>query len=53
MVGKVATFIVCGWFFLASTKDRFLGVDPPEQHVPPRVGYGIACGIIRSTLGCV
>jgi hypothetical protein len=30
MVGKVATFMVCGWFFLASTKDWFLGVNPPR-----------------------
>jgi hypothetical protein len=26
-VGKVATFMVCGWFLLESAKDRFLGVD--------------------------
>jgi hypothetical protein len=31
MVGKVATFIVCGWFLLESAKDRFLGVDPQDN----------------------
>jgi hypothetical protein len=30
MVGKVDTFMVCGWFLLESAKDRFLGVDPPR-----------------------
>jgi hypothetical protein len=28
---------------LESAKDRILGVDTPEQHVPPRVRYGTAC----------
>jgi hypothetical protein len=28
---------------LESAKDRVLGVDPPRQHVPPRVRYGTAC----------
>jgi hypothetical protein len=28
---------------LESAKDRVLGVDPSEQHVPPRVRYGTAC----------
>jgi hypothetical protein len=30
-VGKVATFMVCGWFLLKSAKDRFLGVDPQDN----------------------
>jgi hypothetical protein len=30
MVGKVATFMVCGRFLLESAKDQFLGVDPPR-----------------------
>jgi hypothetical protein len=30
MMGKVATFMVCGLFLLKSTKDRFLGVNPPR-----------------------
>jgi hypothetical protein len=46
MVGKVATFMVCGWFLLESTKDRFLGVDPPGQHMSPHVRYGMACLLI-------
>jgi hypothetical protein len=28
---------------LESAKDRILGVDTLEQHVPPRVRYGTAC----------
>jgi hypothetical protein len=28
MVGKVSTFMVCGWFLLELAKDWFLGVDP-------------------------
>jgi hypothetical protein len=43
MVGKEATFMVCGWFLLESAKDRFLGVDPPGQTVPPCVWYGTTC----------
>jgi hypothetical protein len=31
MVGKVSTFMVCGWFLLESAEDRFLGVDPEEN----------------------
>jgi hypothetical protein len=31
------------WQVLESAKDLFLGVDPPGQHVPPRVRYGTAC----------
>jgi hypothetical protein len=41
-----------GWILLA-TKDRILGVDPPGQHVPPRVRYGTACLLIRYAIGCV
>jgi hypothetical protein len=26
-----------------STKDRLIGVDTPEQQVPPRVQYGMTC----------
>jgi hypothetical protein len=29
------------WQVLESAKDLFLGVDPPGQHVPPRVQYGM------------
>jgi hypothetical protein len=38
---------------LESTKDQILGVDPPEQHVPPRVRYGTACLLIRYAIGYV
>jgi hypothetical protein len=38
---------------LESAKDRFLGVDTPEQPVPPRVRYGTACLLIRDVLGSV
>jgi hypothetical protein len=31
------------WQVLESAKDMFLGVDPPGQHVPSRVRYGIVC----------
>jgi hypothetical protein len=31
MVGKVATFMVCGWFLLESTKDQFLGVNHEDN----------------------
>jgi hypothetical protein len=30
-VGKVATFMICGWFLLESVKDQFLGVDPQDN----------------------
>jgi hypothetical protein len=33
---------------LESAKDLFLGVNPPGQHVPPSVWYGIACLLIRN-----
>jgi hypothetical protein len=51
-VGKVATFMVCGWFLLDSARDRFLGVDPLGQHVPPRVWYGTTCLLIRELWVC-
>jgi hypothetical protein len=38
---------------LESAKDRFMGVDTPGQHVPPRVLYGIACSLIRIASGSV
>jgi hypothetical protein len=38
---------------LESAKDRILGVDPPRQHVPPRVRYGTTCLLIRYAIGCV
>ena len=38
---------------LESAKHRILGVDPPGEHVPPRVRYGTACLLIRYAMGCV
>jgi hypothetical protein len=38
---------------LESAMDRILGVNTPEQHVPPRVRYGAACLLIKNTIGCV
>jgi hypothetical protein len=40
-------------WLLTSTKDRILGVDTPEQQVPPRVWYETACLLLRNTIGCV
>jgi hypothetical protein len=52
-VGKVATFMVCGWFLLKSAKDRFLGVSPPGQHVPPLVQNVTTCLLIMELCVCV
>jgi hypothetical protein len=52
-VGKVATFMVCGRFLLDLDKDRFLGVDPLGQQVPPRVRYRTTCLLIREVWVCV
>jgi hypothetical protein len=42
------------WFdMLKFAKDRILGVDPPEQHVPPCVRYETTCLLIINTIGCV
>jgi hypothetical protein len=30
-VGKVSTFMICGWFLLESVMDQFLGVDPQDN----------------------
>jgi hypothetical protein len=49
----VATFMICGRFLLELAKDQLLGVDPPGQHVSPRVRYGTACLLIRELWVCV
>jgi hypothetical protein len=42
------------WFvMLESAKDRVIGVDTPEQQVPPRVRYVTACLLIRDVVGSV
>jgi hypothetical protein len=38
---------------LKSAKDRILGVDPPRQHVSPRVWYETGCLLNRYAIGCV
>jgi hypothetical protein len=38
---------------LEYAKDRFLVVDPPGQHVPPRIRYGTTCLLIRYAICCV
>jgi hypothetical protein len=35
---------------LEFAKDRVLGVDPPGQHVPPCVRYGMTCLLIRDVV---
>jgi hypothetical protein len=42
------------WLVLLEfAKDRFLGVDPLEQPVSPRVQYGTTCLLIRNVVGSV
>jgi hypothetical protein len=38
---------------LESAKDRVFGVDTPGQQVPSHVRYGMACLLIRGTMGSV
>jgi hypothetical protein len=38
---------------LESAKDWLLGVEPPGQHVPPRVRYGMTCLLIRDAVESV
>jgi hypothetical protein len=38
---------------LESANDRILGVDPPGQHVPHHVQYGMTCLLIMYTIGYV
>jgi hypothetical protein len=55
-VGMVETVWFCQvmWLvMLESAKDRILGVDPPGQHVPLHVQYGMTCLLIRYATGCV
>jgi hypothetical protein len=53
MVDTVGFRQVMWLVMLESAKDRILGVDPPGQHVSPRVRYGTTCSLIRNTIGCV
>jgi ABC-type dipeptide/oligopeptide/nickel transport system permease subunit len=40
-------------WLIKSAKGRILGVDTLGQQVPSRVWYGMACLLIRNTIGCV
>jgi hypothetical protein len=53
MVETVGIHQVMWFVMLESAKDRVIGVDTPEQHVPPRVWYGTTCLLIRNVVGSV
>jgi hypothetical protein len=53
MVETVGFHQVMWLVMLESAKDRILGVDPPGQHVPPCVQYGMTCLLIMYVVGCV
>jgi hypothetical protein len=53
MVETVGICLVMWLIMLESAKDRVIGVDTPEQQVPPHVWYGTACLLIRDVVGSV
>jgi hypothetical protein len=53
MVWTVEIYQVMWFVMLESAKDQVIGVDTPEQHVPPRVRYGMTCLLIRDDVGSV
>jgi hypothetical protein len=53
MVETVGIHQVMWFVMLESAKDRVIGVDTPEQQVPPRVRYGTTCLLIRNVVGSV
>jgi hypothetical protein len=53
MVETVGFHQVMWLVMLKSARDRILGVDTPGQYVAPCVQYGMACLLIRNTIGCV
>jgi hypothetical protein len=53
MVETVGFHQVLCVVILESAKDQVLGVDPPGQHVLPRVRYGTACLLIRDVVRSV
>jgi hypothetical protein len=53
MVETVGFRQVMWLIMLRSAKDRILGVDPPGQHVSPRVWYGTPYLLIRYAIGYV
>jgi hypothetical protein len=53
MVKMVGIRQVMCFVMLESAKGRVIGVDTLEQHVSPRVQYGMACLIIKDAMGNV
>jgi hypothetical protein len=53
MVETVGICLVMWLIMLESAKDRVIGVDTPEQQVPPHVWYGTTCLLIRDVVGSV
>jgi hypothetical protein len=53
MVETVGICQVMWMVMLKSAKDRVIGVDTPEQQVPPRVRYGMTCLLIRGVVESV
>jgi hypothetical protein len=53
MVETVGIHQVTWFVMLESAKDQAIGVDTLGQQVPPRVRYGMACLLIRDTMGSV
>jgi hypothetical protein len=53
MVETVGICQVMWMVMLKSAKDQVIGVDTPEQQVPPRVRYGMTCLLIRGVVGSV
>jgi hypothetical protein len=53
MVETVGICLVRWYVMLESAKDRVIGLDTPGQQVPPRVGYGTGCLLIRDAVGSV
>jgi hypothetical protein len=53
MVETVGIHQVLWFVMLESAKDRVIGVDNPEQQVPPRARYRMTCLLIRYVVGSV
>jgi hypothetical protein len=51
MVKTVGIRQVLWLVMLESAKDQILGVDTPEQQVPPHVRYGMTCLLIWDVVG--
>jgi hypothetical protein len=53
MVETVGICQVMWFVMLEFAKDRVIGVDTPEQQVPPCVQYEMTCLLIRDDVGSV